>query len=304
MTNSEFNTYKKNFLDSLRVKEDGSTENDNNFKFSFIGGKFNETIVAKSFSEAIYRAFLNILISEIPTTEELSKLTQVDASTNMEKVTSDIKSYIDKLLRIKNFKDFRIIENSNGAIKFSYIRNYADKDITEFTLTLKDSSNLINKEEILPISIKADDDMVVTWIKKDNSIICHIVNSPYSINEPVSGNKFDASLETLDRIYGQVNQYIRSLNAVAFYIGYASLNPDDNPEIYSEKFGKTLSYQRAIIDKITLDRKNIKLIISQIKLLIETYTKELNKKLRTYRLLKRREHQISGKVRETIRDLK
>lgn len=236
MNFKEFNKWTTDLYTPPQVNEDGSVSNDRVLKFNLSYGDTpeitNTPVLAITLAEALYRAIYNVLITSCPIETDINAATSDD----------DILSIKNKLISCLTFTGIKIKDITNESISFT-------RDNTVYTITSED----YDFSKIY--DAKVEDDIIAIWEKhNDNDMICYIC---YNVTNLAINLKEINKLTNLQQINGMVkNNLFTHSNFLVCKFGFASITDEDVANNkYSNYFAKEVSYKRALIEKLDLDRK-------------------------------------------------
>lgn len=276
MNYKEFTAYKNSILSEVKVNEDGSTENDYHFRYtvSYLDAENisrSNDLIAKTMTEAVYRSCWMYMALFMP-----------DKST----VDANPEESLEKLKKLSNFSNFKFLEiNDDGKNQSVSMAITIDDKIHNFTV--KAASE--NREPYRLIDGKVDNNIITTWLTtEDNSTICQIYYSPFSINSPFN-DKLSA-----ERYYAELSEYqVRGAMYAHAVFGLAAVSKEDE---YNGTLGKEISYSRALYEKTELDIKFLKMSRNNIKNAIENATSIYNETGRIIKKIKRRQVSMHKKL--------
>ena len=282
MNFKEFNKWKTDLYTPPQVDEAGDVSNDRVLKFELSYGDAAEIkktpILAITLAEALYRSIYTVLIENCPMETELSS------------VSSDEEALIfkNKLISCLTFNGITINEDMSNSIEFT--RNGVTYTITcdGYDFTKVDSALI-------------EDDLIVVWEKpNDNDMICNICYNMTNIAVNLREiNKLDSLLQLNSMVK---NNLFTHSNFLVSKFGFASIT-DEDMDKYSNTFAKEVSYKRALMDKLKLDRE---IVSEQIKGLAHDYDllgNALNRYHKIRRKLNRRMHDLREFVNNKISDM-
>ena len=221
-----------------QVNEAGDISGDKVLKFELSYGNTPEIrktpIVAITLAEALYRSIYTIFIENCPTEPEIIGATTDDAM-------AELKA---KLISLLTFSNIKVHEVSDKSISFI---------INDIVYTL--SSDGYDFTKVYDFSV--EDDIVVVWEKPNaNDMICYVC---YNMTNLAINLKEINKINNLMQLNGLIkNNLFTHSNFLVSKFGFASITDEDvNNNKYSEYFAKEISYKRALIDKLIIDRKLI-----------------------------------------------
>ena len=238
MNFKEFNKWKKDLYTPPQVNEAGDISDDKVLKFELSYGDTEEIkkmpIMAITLAEALYRSIYTVFIETCPSEMEIA------GATDENDIIEIRKNLISKL----TFADVKISEITETSI--SFIIN----DIT-YTIT----SEYYDFKEVY--DIKIDDDLIAIWTKpNDADMICYVC---YNMTNLAINLREVNKVNDLMQLNGLVkNNLFTHSNFLVCQFGFASITDEDaSNEKYSNSFAKEVSYKRALLDKLVLDKKII-----------------------------------------------
>jgi hypothetical protein len=161
------------------------------------------------------------------------------------------------------------------------------KDNIEYTIT----SDSYDFKEVYDCSIQ--DDIIVVWTKpNDNDMICYIC---YNATNLALNLREINKIPTLEHLANLVkNNLFTHPNFLISKFGFASITDEDMAnDKYSNTLAKEVSYKRALIEKMILDRQ---IISSQIEGLKNDYN-ILHTAIKRY-------NRMTSKIGKRIHDLR
>ena len=144
-----------------------------------------------------------------------------------------------------------------------------------------------------------DDDMVTVWEQNDNATetICYLAYNLAGISVNPAGIR---KINNLQQIDGLVKNYLFThRNFLCVQMGFASLSEEDE---YSYEFAKMLSYRRAIIDKLNLDRKTISAQMPNLREDLTTLLSAINRYRKMLKKIRKRIEDVGRSMRQMISD--
>ena len=251
MNFKEFNKWKTDMCTPPQVNEAGDIVNDRNIKFELsytksVDETSNEThpkeiktpIIAITLAEAIYRSIYTIQIEELPHDMEI-------ASVDSDEKMASIK---DRLISTLTFSSFRFDKITEDSVSFV-------KGDTIYTITC----DKYKFNEVYDCTI--EDDLIAVWEKPNNSdMICYVC---YNMTNIAVNIKEVNKVTNLMQLSGLVkNNVFTHSNFLVSQFGFASITEEDIANNkYSNYLAKEVSYKRALIDKLELDKK---IIVEQV----------------------------------------
>lgn len=274
MNFKEFNKWTTDLYTPPQVDEAGDITNDRILKFELSYGDAAEVtktpVLAVTLAEALYRSIYNILIDSCPIESEITAVNSEEDAT----------SVINRLVSCLTFNGITVKEITDTSLSFV-------RDEVVYTLTSD------NYDFTKVYDSKIDDDIIVIWEKpNDNDMICYVcynmtnlainlkeinkVKNPMQINALVKNNLFTHS------------------NFLVCKFGFASITDEDvENNKYSNCFAKDVSYKRALIEKLELDKR---LISGQINDITHDYN-VLKSAIKRY-------HKMRRKMSKRVHDLR
>ena len=270
----EFNKWKTDLYTPPQVDEAGDISNDKVLKFDLSYGDAAEVkktpILAITLAEALYRSIYTILIESCPMETELSSVGN----------NEDALVLKNKLISCLTFNGVSINEISQDSISFI-------RDGVIYTITCE------NYDFTKVYESSIDDDIIVVWEKpNENDMICNIC---YNMTNIAINLKEINKLDNLIQLNSMVkNNLFTHANFLVSKFGFASITDEDmNNNKYSNTFAKEVSYKRALIDKLVLDKQ-----------IISEQVKGLTHDFEILRGALNRYHKIRRKVNKRMRDLR
>lgn len=238
MNFKEFNQWTKDLYTPPQVDEAGDISNDRVLKFELSYGNAPEVtkypILAITLAEALYRSIYTVLIESCPIESEIN-------SASTEEDTENIKK---RLISCLTFYGVTIGDCTEKSISFK--RN----DVV-YTLTC-DNYDFTKVYECL-----IEDDIVAVWEKpNDRDMICYVC---YNMTNIAVNLKEVNKITNLMQLNAMVkNNLFTHANFLVSKFGFASITDEDVAnDKYSNEFARDVSYKRALIDKLILDKKII-----------------------------------------------
>lgn len=235
-----------------------------------------EEILAITLAEAIYSALYQVIISKIPIGSEI---TTADTPNKYNEIK-------ERLINSLSFYGYKIKDIGDTFVSF---------EINNSVYTL--SSDTYNFKGVTEIVI--DDDMVTVWEQNDNATetICYLAYNLAGISVNPAGIR---KINNLQQIDGLVKNYLFThRNFLCVQMGFASLSEEDE---YSYEFAKILSYRRAIIDKLNLDRKTISAQMPNLREDLTTLLSAMNRYRKMLKKIRKRIEDVGRSMRQMISD--
>lgn len=283
MNFKEFNKWKTDLYTPPQVNEDGDITNDDRvLKFELSYGDVEEVkktpILAITLAEALYRSIYTILIENCPMETELSSVSSEEEALILK----------NKLISCLTFSGITINDDMTNNIKFS-------RDGVEYTITCD------NYDFTKVYDASIEDDLIVVWEKQnDTDMICNIC---YNMTNIAVNLKEINKLNNLLQLNSMVkNNLFTHSNFLVSKFGFTSII-DEDMDKYSNNFAKEVSYKRALMDKLKLDRE---IVSEQIKGISNDYIllgNALNRYNKIRRKLNRRMHDLRKFINDKILDI-
>lgn len=284
MNFKEFNKWKTDLYTPPQVDEAGDVSNDRVLKFELSYGDSaevkKETILAITLAEALYRSIYTILIESCPIESEITSVSS----------TEDALVIKNKLISCLTFHGISIDKINENSISFT-------RNNVVYTITCDD----YDFTKVYAASI--DDDIIVIWEKpNDRDMICNLC---YNMTNIAINLKEINKLDNLLQLNSMVkNNLFTHSNFLVSKFGFASITDEDmNNNKFSNTFAKEVSYKRALIDKLVLDRH---IVSEQVKGLthdFELLRGALNRYYKIRRKLNKRTHDLRKFISNKISDM-
>lgn len=276
-----FNQWKHDLYAPPQVAENGDITSDDRvqkFELSYTdtADVKKEEILAITLAEAIYSALYQVIISKIPIGSEI---TTADTPNKYNEIK-------ERLINSLSFYGYKIKDIGDTFVSFEI-------DNSVYTL----SSDTYNFKGVTEIVI--DDDMVTVWEQNDNATetICYLAYNLAGISVNPAGIR---KINNLQQIDGLVKNYLFThRNFLCVQMGFASLSEEDE---YSYEFAKMLSYRRAIIDKLNLDRKTISAQMPNLREDLSTLLSAINRYRKMLKKIRKRIEDVGKSMRQMISD--
>lgn len=276
-----FNQWKHDLYAPPQVAENGDITSDDRvqkFELSYTdtADVKKEEILAITLAEAIYSALYQVIISKIPIGSEI---TTADTPNKYNEIK-------ERLINSLSFYGYKIKDIGDTFVSFEI-------DNSVYTL----SSDIYNFKGVTEIVI--DDDMVTVWEQNDNATetICYLAYNLAGISVNPAGIR---KINNLQQIDGLVKNYLFThRNFLCVQMGFASLSEEDE---YSYEFAKVLSYRRAIIDKLNLDRKTISAQMPNLREDLTTLLSAINRYRKMLKKIRKRIEDVGRSMRQMISD--
>lgn len=276
-----FNQWKHDLYAPPQVAENGDITSDDRvqkFELSYTdtADVKKEEILAITLAEAIYSALYQVIISKIPIGSEI---TTADTPNKYNEIK-------ERLINSLSFYGYKIKDIGDTFVSF---------EIGNSVYTL--SSDTYNFKAVTEIVI--DDDMVTVWEQNDNATetICYLAYNLAGISVNPAGIR---KINNLQQIDGLVKNYLFThRNFLCVQMGFASLSEEDE---YSYEFAKMLSYRRAIIDKLNLDRKTISAQMPNLREDLSTLLSAINRYRKMLKKIRKRIEDVGKSMRQMISD--
>lgn len=276
-----FNQWKHDLYAPPQVAENGDITSDDRvqkFELSYTdtADVKKEEILAITLAEAIYSALYQVIISKIPIGSEITTADTLNKY-------NEIK---ERLINSLSFYGYKIKDIGDTFVSF---------EIGNSVYTL--SSDTYNFKGVTEIVI--DDDMVTVWEQNDNATetICYLTYNLAGISVNPAGIR---KINNLQQIDGLVKNYLFAhRNFLCVQMGFASLSEEDE---YSYEFAKMLSYRRAIIDKLNLDRKTISAQMPNLREDLTTLLSAINRYRKMLKKIRKRIEDVGRSMRQMISD--
>ena len=276
-----FNQWKHDLYAPPQVAENGDITSDDRvqkFELSYTdtADVKKEEILAITLAEAIYSALYQVIISKIPIGSEI---TTADTPNKYNEIK-------ERLINSLSFYEYKIKDIGDTFVSFEI-------DNSVYTL----SSDTYNFKGVTEIVI--DDDMVTVWEQNDNATetICYLAYNLAGISVNPAGIR---KINNLQQIDGLVKNYLFThRNFLCVQMGFASLSEEDE---YSYEFAKMLSYRRAIIDKLNLDRKTISAQMPNLREDLTTLLSAINRYRKMLKKIRKRIEDVGKSMRQMISD--
>ena len=276
-----FNQWKHDLYAPPQVAENGDITSDDRvqkFELSYTdtADVKKEEILAITLAEAIYSALYQVIISKIPIGSEI---TTADTPNKYNEIK-------ERLINSLSFYGYKIKDIGDTFVSFEI-------DNSVYTL----SSDTYNFKGVTEIVI--DDDMVTVWEQNDNATetICYLAYNLAGISVNPAGIR---KINNLQQIDGLVKNYLFThRNFLCVQMGFASLSEEDE---YSYEFAKVLSYRRAIIDKLNLDRKTISAQMPNLREDLTTLLSAINRYRKMLKKIRKRIEDVGRSMRQMISD--
>lgn len=276
-----FNQWKHDLYAPPQVAENGDITSDDRvqkFELSYTdtADVKKEEILAITLAEAIYSALYQVIISKIPIGSEI---TTADTPNKYNEIK-------ERLINSLSFYGYKIKDIGDTFVSFEI-------DNSVYTL----SSDTYNFKGVTEIVI--DDDMVTVWEQNDNATetICYLAYNLAGISVNPAGIR---KINNLQQIDGLVKNYLFThRNFLCVQMGFASLSEEDE---YSYEFAKMLSYRRAIIDKLNLDRKTISAQMPNLREDLTTLLSAINRYRKMLKKIRKRIEDVGKSMRQMISD--
>lgn len=276
-----FNQWKHDLYAPPQVAENGDITSDDRvqkFELSYTdtADVKKEEILAITLAEAIYSALYQVIISKIPIGSEI---TTADTPNKYNEIK-------ERLINSLSFYGYKIKDIGDTFVSF---------EIGNSVYTL--SSDTYNFKGVTEIVI--DDDMVTVWEQNDNATetICYLAYNLAGISVNPAGIR---KINNLQQIDGLVKNYLFThRNFLCVQMGFASLSEEDE---YSYEFAKVLSYRRAIIDKLNLDRKTISAQMPNLREDLTTLLSAINRYRKMLKKIRKRIEDVGRSMRQMISD--
>lgn len=276
-----FNQWKHDLYAPPQVAENGDITSDDRvqkFELSYTdtADVKKEEILAITLAEAIYSALYQVIISKIPIGSEI---TTADTPNKYNEIK-------ERLINSLSFYGYKIKDIGDTFVSF---------EIGNSVYTL--SSDTYNFKGVTEIVI--DDDMVTVWEQNDNATetICYLAYNLAGISVNPAGIR---KINNLQQIDGLVKNYLFThRNFLCVQMGFASLSEEDE---YSYEFAKMLSYRRAIIDKLNLDRKTISAQMPNLREDLSTLLSAINRYRKMLKKIRKRIEDVGKSMRQMISD--
>lgn len=276
-----FNQWKHDLYAPPQVAENGDITSDDRvqkFELSYTdtADVKKEEILAITLAEAIYSALYQVIISKIPIGSEI---TTADTPNKYNEIK-------ERLINSLSFYGYKIKYIGDTFVSFEI-------DNSVYTL----SSDTYNFKGVTEIVI--DDDMVTVWEQNDNATetICYLAYNLAGISVNPAGIR---KINNLQQIDGLVKNYLFThRNFLCVQMGFASLSEEDE---YSYEFAKVLSYRRAIIDKLNLDRKTISAQMPNLREDLTTLLSAINRYRKMLKKIRKRIEDVGRSMRQMISD--
>ena len=276
-----FNQWKHDLYAPPQVAENGDITSDDRvqkFELSYTDTTDvkKEEILAITLAEAIYSALYQVIISKIPIGSEI---TTADTPNKYNEIK-------ERLINSLSFYGYKIKDIGDTFVSFEI-------DNSVYTL----SSDTYNFKGVTEIVI--DDDMVTVWEQNDNATetICYLAYNLAGISVNPAGIR---KINNLQQIDGLVKNYLFThRNFLCVQMGFASLSEEDE---YSYEFAKVLSYRRAIIDKLNLDRKTISAQMPNLREDLSTLLSAINRYRKMLKKIRKRIEDVGKSMRQMISD--
>lgn len=281
MNFKSFNQWKHDLYAPPQVAENGDITSDDRvqkFELSYTdtADVKKEEILAITLAEAIYSALYQVIISKIPIGSEI---TTADTPNKYNEIK-------ERLINSLSFYGYKIKDIGDTFVSF---------EIGNSVYTL--SSDTYNFKGVTEIVI--DDDMVTVWEQNDNATetICYLAYNLAGISVNPAGIR---KINNLQQIDGLVKNYLFThRNFLCVQMGFASLSEEDE---YSYEFAKMLSYRRAIIDKLNLDRKTISAQMPNLREDLSTLLSAINRYRKMLNKIRKRIEDVGKSMRQMISD--
>lgn len=281
MNFKSFNQWKHDLYAPPQVAENGDITSDDRvqkFELSYTdtADVKKEEILAITLAEAIYSALYQVIISKIPIGSEI---TTADTPNKYNEIK-------ERLINSLSFYGYKIKDIGDTFVSF---------EIGNSVYTL--SSDTYNFKGVTEIVI--DDDMVTVWEQNDNATetICYLAYNLAGISVNPAGIR---KINNLQQIDGLVKNYLFThRNFLCVQMGFASLSEEDE---YSYEFAKMLSYRRAIIDKLNLDRKTISAQMPNLREDLTTLLSAINRYRKMLKKIRKRIEDVGRSMRQMISD--
>ena len=274
MNFKEFNQWAKDLYTPPQVDEAGDVTNDRVLKFELSYGNTPEVtktpVLAITLAEALYRSIYTVLIESCPTESEIIGATTEEDVTNVK----------TRLISMLTFSGVSIKEITGESISF-------ERNGVEYTLTCED----YDFSKVYDCSV--EDDIVVVWDKpNDNDMICYVC---YNMTNLAINLREVKKVTDLMQLNGMIkNNLFTHSNFLVSKFGFASIVEEDiAANRYSNDFAKEVSYKRALISKLILDKK---IIVEQARGLSHDF-EILRRAINRY-------HKMSRKITRRISDLR
>lgn len=276
-----FNQWKHDLYAPPQVAENGDITSDDRvqkFELSYTdtADVKKEEILAITLAEAMYSALYQVIISKIPIGSEI---TTADTPNKYNEIK-------ERLINSLSFYGYKIKDIGDTFVSFEI-------DNSVYTL----SSDTYNFKGVTEIVI--DDDMVTVWEQNDNATetICYLAYNLAGISVNPAGIR---KINNLQQIDGLVKNYLFThRNFLCVQMGFASLSEEDE---YSYEFAKMLSYRRAIIDKLNLDRKTISAQMPNLREDLSTLLSAINRYRKMLKKIRKRIEDVGKSMRQMISD--
>lgn len=237
MKHSEFQAWEKDLMTPPTVNEDSTMSKDDSvvkFELSYADVEEikKETILALTLPEAIYCAINSVIVSSLPSEGSVLGCPSEEEAMKLK----------DKFIELSSFGAFKLGEIKDRSISFTY-------DGKEYTI----SSDEYDFSKIHKIEIH--DDMICGWTytltDDTNTMLCTLC---YNLISIAINQKELINCNDLMMLCGTVReQAMMHRNYLVMKFGYASLSPEDEGE-FSAEFAEKVSYKRAILNKIKMDK--------------------------------------------------
>ena len=283
MKHSEFRAWEKDLMTPPTVNEDSTMSKDDyvsKFELSYADAEEvkKEAILALTLPEAIYCAINSVIVSSLPTEGSILGCPSEEEAIKLK----------NKFIELSSFSAFKFGEIKENAITFTY-------DNKEYTV----SSDEYDFSKIHKIEIH--DDMVCGWtytLTDDrNTMLCTIC---YNLISIAINQKELVNCGDLMMLGGTVRQQAMAhRNYLVMKFGYASLSPEDEGKFIAE-FAEKVSYKRAMLEKLKMDRMAISSNLNGMKAEAEHLMQTITRYTRIFKRIKKREKDIRHYIRNYI----
>lgn len=284
MNFKEFNQWSKDLYTPPQVDEAGDVTNDRVLKFELSYDNAPEVIktpvLAITLAEALYRSIYTIMIDKCPNDSEIAGATKLE----------DITSIKDRLISCLTFTGVTIKELTDESISF-------ERNNIVYTLTCKD----YDFKKVFDCVI--DDNIVVVWEKPNNNdMICYIC---YNMTNIAINLKEINKITNLMQLNGLTkNNLFTHSNFLVSKFGFASITEEDiSNNKYSNDFAKEVSYKRALINKLVLDKKIIAEQVMNLKNDFELLRRGIKRYEKMHKKITKRISDLIKFVNDKISDL-
>ena len=285
MKNSEFTAWKKEFMTPPKMLESGElSKKDPVLKFELsypdVEEVKKETILALTVAEAVYCAINMAIISNLPSEGSVLGCPSDE----------EAKKLKETFIKNSTYELAKMGDISEKSLTFIY-------DGKTYTL----SSDEYDFSKIHKIDIQEDLISAWTYDLTDNTdtMLCTICYNLIGI----SINRKEMN-ECTDNM--MISQTVRTFvmqhrNYLVMEFGYASLSPEDSGN-FSTKFAEEVSYKRAILRKMRIDRMAISTNLVGMKQELEHIKNTIIKYERMLRHIKKREKDTNHYINEYINE--